>query len=850
MSKQVFNNQQSNKWKITIKSLLISMILSLIFTSVSFADGGGRYKGADAWSFGVHGDTQWMPDDLTDNPNYVAVAMIERLNEELIAKDVKFVIQPGDLTDRGTAAGLYTRAEAAEELYDEGIGFFPLRGNHEASESIYYPDSSETPTKFSTTMNYADYILDFPQVLGNFEADSINQKNFGAYNFSSPSCDIPSLKRLDGWSYSFDYGKAGSNARFVFVDVENTGYTYFKPSTHEVYGPMYLYIIWNDLYNWFFTKPLYNPDGTLYKGVYDEAGILIQQMYDIDGNPLNSIYDKQRTLKASRYVTNIIPWLFNKDGSFNAQYYDVKGNLIDQVYTSTGSSFVPTWDDEIANWKSEYIYGIDGKEIPALYDEARQMISKVYDNSANELTFYDSADPETRKQLTIADLEFWFHLVSGAITNADFWSYNATYPVTDWTTPSTPSWTASGAAYPGDQQTWITNQLNKDTRGTTQAFVFSHRPLINENHVDSLFGSGPNSKSGTQLAFYSSLADNDVKFMISAHDHLYNRALINSITGGKQVQQIITQGASTKFYLPSKLSAFGTASGALIKNREIQISQEVKNFGYYIYTVDGPRVTAEYYSDDDGKSGVDGGYFTDGAGYPDGTGSLELPELNFVKKEEWGYSLNGNQTLVAQGGSYVGIGGTFNGTTASILAGSNNSDSKDLTPFESDKTGGPRALNKVVNTGWVDRPNYKALPVVITFWDILKLFQAVMINAHNKVQSDVMSIWGMGELGAEETDTYVLSMTYDTTSMYYGISNMMMIKNGKAGIATYVKGKWVNAVNENFGGKAKFVLGQYDSAKHGLGTYGIDLKTGTAWAVLNYNADFAVATNIGPACKK
>jgi hypothetical protein len=44
----------------------------------------------------------------------------------------------------------------------------------------------------------------------------------------------------------------------------------------------------------------------------------------------------------------------------------------------------------------------------------------------------------------------------------------------------------------------------------------------------------------------------------------------------------------------------------------------------------------------------------------------------------------------------------------------------------------------------------------------------------------------------------------------------------------------------NFGGAKKFVLGPWKS-DYGLGTYGIDLKTHTAWAVINYNADFAVA---------
>ena len=38
----------------------------------------------------------------------------------------------------------------------------------------------------------------------------------------------------------------------------------------------------------------------------------------------------------------------------------------------------------------------------------------------------------------------------------------------------------------------------------------------------------------------------------------------------------------------------------------------------------------------------------------------------------------------------------------------------------------------------------------------------------------------------------------------------------------------------------KFVVGPW-KAEYGLGTYGVDPKTNTAWAVINYNSDFAVA---------
>jgi hypothetical protein len=53
-------------------------------------------------------------------------------------------------------------------------------------------------------------------------------------------------------------------------------------------------------------------------------------------------------------------------------------------------------------------------------------------------------------------------------------------------------------------------------------------------------------------------------------------------------------------------------------------------------------------------------------------------------------------------------------------------------------------------------------------------------------------------------------------------------------------GHWVNAVDLNFGGSKKFVFGPYKST-YELGTYGVDSKTGTVWAVINYAGDFAAA---------
>jgi len=57
---------------------------------------------------------------------------------------------------------------------------------------------------------------------------------------------------------------------------------------------------------------------------------------------------------------------------------------------------------------------------------------------------------------------------------------------------------------------------------------------------------------------------------------------------------------------------------------------------------------------------------------------------------------------------------------------------------------------------------------------------------------------------------------------------------------------WVNAVDGNIGGMAKFFEGAYDAdTDFVLGYYGIDVANGTVWAVLNHNSDFAVIPEPG-----
>jgi Calcineurin-like phosphoesterase len=379
-------------------------VLALIFAGFI---GAGSAQ-AEPWRFGVMADTQWTAptDPARQNPNGVAVSIINQINQEFIKSGVRFVIQVGDLTEKGNDADIHVRALAAAPLYLSGIGFFPMRGNHE----LYA--KPEGVNKYGMTA----FRENFPQTVGK------GSDVFGAANFNSPTSVSTDL---DGMSYSFDYGEPGNNGRFVIIDA----------------------------------------------------------------------------------------WV-------------------------TPSKRVPH--------ENGYTYG---------------------------------------------------------------------YSVSD-------------------QQAWISSRLDRNTRGTMHAFVFSHQNLIGAYHQDSLFTGYTNANPAWQNAFFASLQENGVKYFISGHDHIHQRSIITSPDGASKVEQLICAPNSSKFYTP-KPSTDPKWYGQ--KARETPVSQEMCAIGYYIFTVDGPRVTVDYYSDDHGKWQSDNGY-PNGPGLPD-TGITPL--FKFIKKETWGYSLNG-----------------------------------------------------------------------------------------------------------------------------------------------------------------------------------------------------------------
>nr|WP_319494457.1 metallophosphoesterase [uncultured Desulfobacter sp.] len=343
-----------------------------------------------------------------------------------------------------------------------------------------------------------------------------------------------------------------------------------------------------------------------------------------------------------------------------------------------------------------------------------------------------------------------------------------------------------------DQVTWVDDMVSSRP-DDYHAFVLAHKNLIGGNHKDNLFGGDLTANADSRDEFIASLDTNNVGCYISGHDHMHHRSLVSDSSGDYKFQQLITSSNSYKFYTPK--------SGD--DGRETMLQEELYTIGYYIFTVDGPRVTVDFYSSSTGEDYAS-------------VSLRSYSEYPFYLRERFGYSLNGSRFEIAQGASYTAIFDGYNDTTAKILSGSNSND-------ETDYVG--RDLTKTVNTGWVDGDLVDdAASDVFTLWglvDNLSLYDEELTG--NLPEEDESQV----------TDTYTLSISYNPRK----IRASNLLRGGFCIAARDEDDNWVNAVDLNDGGTKTFKRGPWKSG-YELGTYGVDPGTKTVWAVLNHESDF------------
>jgi len=344
-----------------------------------------------------------------------------------------------------------------------------------------------------------------------------------------------------------------------------------------------------------------------------------------------------------------------------------------------------------------------------------------------------------------------------------------------------------------DQVAWVDSVLSNRS-SDKHAFVMSHKNLSGQNHKDVLFGASFSAGNTTARdQFIASLSANKVGYYLGGHDHQHYRSSVAG--GGNSVEQIICSSNSYKFYIPA--TPYQQAG-------ELPIAHELFTIGYYIFTVDGPCVTVDFYSS------------SHGADYGDIDLQYSPSGYNFYLRESFGYSLNGKSFAVAHGQSYNSVQDSFEGTSASILGGINGN-------TETAYPNGGTSLEKTVKTGWSTMPGDCA-SAVLKLWGMMDNLSLYDANLNGLLPSAAESKQG---------DTYVLSLSYDPTKVRPSqlIGGKFCLANRK------LDGTLVNAVEANFGGTKSFKYGAYKSG-YGLGTYGVNPSDHTLWAVVNYDGEF------------
>ena len=492
-------------------------------------------------------------------------------------------------------------------------------------------------------------------------------------------------------------------------------------------------------------------------------------------------------------------------------FYPVRGNHEDKP-SATGIQPAP----------DQAFYGAWAREEQRIFPQTQSGVNNQTPDDARKNTAYYGAPPAKSGTTFTVGTNFVSEPTMEGLTYS-FDYGNARFVLIDqFTKPS-------GTAHSNLSQTdvdWVGTRLT-GLPANTHAFVFAHKHLISENHNDNLFGSNPDVSQAVKdltNSYMSFLVNAGVRYHIGGHDHLHNRAIITSPDGNSKVQNIIAASNSYKFYIPPGMSSFNTQGW---RNREKQIAQELFTVGYYIVTIDGPRATVDYYASPNGCNG-------------DCDQTTDVIPYTFTKRESFGYSLNGKEVVVDQGGNLVLSDNTdkaiahgetgYVGTSMAILAGTNGSTGRDYNG---------RQFAKAVDTGWSPKSADTASDI-LTLWGLHDSLGTAWTSPYDPAKPLVSPSGYKWTLRGDQTDTYVLSMSYPAGALPVVQSGGAQ-PSGLFGLATRdAEGHWINAVEANFGGEGSFVQGPWVEGDP-LGTYGIDAANHVAWAVVNHQGDFAVA---------
>ena len=336
-------------------------------SSGSVSAGAAGVPTAQAFKFGIMADLQWIAPDDGYNPNTSAISLARAVQRQFISQGVKFVVDLGDLADAGstkvttavTEAGYSilppisedTRALFAQDLYNAGIGLFPLRGNHDdtvAAEFLkVYP---QTQTGVMNSPSTYSYLTGLSGVNPDSKTQTTPlQTNSSIFtqgaNFSSPTASTLNQTgytgSLAGLTYSFDY----NNARFVIID------QFTPPDSKGPDGNAYSLTTTAALQQPWITQVLSASNRPAHAFVFSHKGVIGQKNMDclFGATPTNAGSPGAEPFIKSMYNNNAHFYFCGHDHMHNrsiVQTVDGTANVTHILCAADSSKlFIPNEDD-------------------------------------------------------------------------------------------------------------------------------------------------------------------------------------------------------------------------------------------------------------------------------------------------------------------------------------------------------------------------------------------------------------------------------------------------------------------------------------------------------------------------
>ncbi|MDP0499753.1 MAG: GH92 family glycosyl hydrolase [Verrucomicrobiota bacterium JB022] len=306
--------------------------------------------------------------------------------------------------------------------------------------------------------------------------------------------------------------------------------------------------------------------------------------------------------------------------------------------------------------------------------------------------------------------------------------------------------------------------------------------------------------------FIEACAEYHIDGWLAGHNHIYDRSMAVDIDNDSRSEffYITCGSASEKFYGLQRAPVENQRLNHLVDSTQTP----GEPIAFQIIEINGPFVTMHNWMAPQNPNGT----FTE-----------------WTVWDTYAYSRNGGQFNVAAEANYNSANITdvapdaegFVGTGLAIADGINS----DATYYTAEnKTFG---LYRNITVGWVQQSQ----------WYDAEGVQLI---------SDIASINGMrNHPTRNRADAYTLSLAYDDSTLSPSQEQQLSIVAFlDADTSDEDAGDWINAASATLGEFATQPVYRAAKADDAVGTWGIDIENNVVWARLDYQGDFAIASNV------